>query len=71
MKQIVELSIELEIEIDENESLEEFARNRLTYSVSSFPSSSGNLVSETGNYRVGRVEKQGDCIAITGDRLRK
>lgn len=61
MKQIVELSIELEIEIDENESLEEFARNRLTYSVSSFPSSSVN-VRETGNYRIGKVENQGDKL---------
>lgn len=51
------LTIGLDIRIGENESLEDYARDRLTYTVCDYPERTNNRVSETGYYHIREGEK--------------
>lgn len=67
MQKEIDLTIRLKIEIGENESVENYVQNRLTWMVSDYPEGGNDRVKEEGHYSVTEVDKAKDIYEVIAD----
>lgn len=65
VKKKVRLSIDLEILIREDEDLDIYGRDRLTYTVCDYPERTNNRVKESGGWKIEEIRSPGDFSALS------